>query len=200
MSRSRLVYIEASTGRRWDLPALGERLSRPGLEVEFRPIYGFDKSAAVQALCEEGAEALALVFLQECSVYFPGDRSAYQWAYAGWIDQLLAAGWKPVVVTTVPPAANMGAWQNLKNFVKARLLRRESQYEQVVAFNQWLRSLASQRQLPLLDLERVLRLSDHDRHLSPRFDSGDGIHVNAAAYAVLDSTMGEFLDRLLPGR
>jgi hypothetical protein len=188
-----IAYIEASTGSRWMLTELPQRLDWPDLTVEFHAVYDFDKSSAVREVIESETDSSRVVILQECSVYFPGDMASYRARYTRWIEELLESGRQPVVATTVPPAADMGTAQNFKNFIKARVLGRESQFEQVMAFNDWLRALAQERDLPIFDLEELLRSSTADRHLAPRFDVGDGIHLNAEAYRILDQTFGRLL-------
>lgn len=182
-------YVEASTGQRWDLGGLPARMNIPHLEIHFHPVYAFDKSPAIDRIEAELSPTRHWVILQECSVYFPGDLAAYQGRVERWVQDLEMAGARVAVATTVPPAADMGRVQNFKNFVKTRLLGRPSQARQVAEFNQWLRGLASERNMPLLDLEAVVRVSETDRHLNPAFDSGDGIHLNARAYELLDQRL-----------
>jgi hypothetical protein len=187
-------YVEASTASRWDLPGWAERRGSAGVEIHLHAIYDFDKTPAIQEILAEKVPGPRLVILQECSVYFPGDLEAYQAQFAGWVDRLETAGLRVAVATTVPPAADRGAVHALKTFVKTRLLGHPRQTTQVWAFNDWLRGFASSRGLPLLDLERLLRDSPDNRHLDPGFDGGDGIHVNPAAYALLDASLESFLE------
>ena len=49
--------------------------------------------------------------------------------------------------------------------------------------NVWLRELARQRQLLLLDLQPLL--SDRFQHRYPQYARPDGVHITAAGYAIL---------------
>lgn len=193
----RIVYIEASTGRRWQLEDLPRRLGDERFQVQFLPEYAFDKSAQVAAALAAPAGPPAAIVLQECSVYFPGPLAEYQRLFHRWVQDIRAAGVTPIVATVIPPARHRSWVQELKEFVKVTFLGREKQHEQVLAFNAWLRRLAQDEKLLLLDLELALRSSSSDAHLNSEFDVGDGIHVNAAAYAVLDRLLGQTLSPLL---
>lgn len=196
MSRSvRVVYIEASIGRRWQLEEFGRRVGDERFQVRHLAEYAFDKSARVAEALNDSAGRPDFVVLQECSVYFPGPLEEYQRLYAGWIARLRAAGVTPVVATSIPPARRRSVLEQAGEFVKSRLLGRPRRYEQIVAFNSGLRALARDEGLPLLDLEAALQAAPGDAHLAPRFDSGDGIHVNAAAYAVMDRALVDLLRR-----
>lgn len=192
MATTEIVYIEASTGNRWKLEEFPQRVGLDDYHIEFHALYQFDKSPALQEVLARGDKP-DVVVLQECSVYFPGPLDQYQARLHGWIEQLRAAGIQPVVATTVPPASSLGWWQDFKDFIKVRVLGRESQHAQVVAFNRWLRNLAESENLPLLDLEAATRVSDENRHLRPAFNAGDGIHLNQRAYQELDGLFRNFL-------
>jgi hypothetical protein len=111
-------------------------------------------------------------------------------------SSVCARGLRPVIATVVPPARSQGWWQGAKDFVKQRVLRRPSRFEQVVAFNDWLRALGAELAVPVLDLELLLRVSAEDRHMRPEYDAGDSIHLASVAYQRLDKDLLEFLDRL----
>jgi lysophospholipase L1-like esterase len=158
--------------------------------------YDFDKSKVVDQVLAAPPLPPAVVILQECSVYFPGDLPTYQRMYRAWVELLHARGLRPVIATIVPPARSRGWWQASKDFVKQRVLRRPSRFEQVVAFNDWLRALGAELAVPVLDLELLLRVSAADRHMRPEYDAGDGVHLTSRAYQQLDKDLLEFLDRL----
>lgn len=193
-----IVYIEASTVHNWKLDGFPARTRSDRYRFQVLREYEFDKSKLVEQVLAGGPPRPYAVIVQECSAYFPGDLAAYQQMYRGWISKLQALGLRPVIATVVPPAATRGRWQDAKDFVKVRLLGRPSQYDQVVAFNDWLRALGSELGVPVLDLERMLRVSAEDRHMRPEYNAGDGIHLAPAAYQRLDGDLLEFLDRLEP--
>jgi lysophospholipase L1-like esterase len=132
-----------------------------------------------------------VLVVQECAVYFPGPVDAYKTQYRDWIRQIKAAGIAPVIATTVPPARSQGWWEATKDFVKERILGREGQYDQIVQFNEWLRALARDEAVVLLDLEKTLRIDDRDRHMRDAYNAGDGIHLNESAYRELDRLLYE---------
>lgn len=189
-----VTYIEASIGQRWDLPKWPERVGKNDISIDFHPVYDFDKSAALK-------EALSVkrkpdvVVLQECSVYFPGDLVADQQKIQSWVIQIRAAGAQPILATTVPPAQSQGKWQDLKDSIKIYILGRESQYKQIMAFNDWLRIYTRQENIPLMDFEAALRIDPKNRHMNERFNVGDGIHINKQGYAILDRILLENLDQ-----
>lgn len=191
-----IVYIEASTVNNWKLDGIAARTGIERYRFEVLREYDFDKSKRVDQVLAGGPPHPGAVIVQECAVYFPGDLQAYQRMYRGWIEKLQTRGLRPVIATVVPPARSRGWWQDAKNFAKERLLGRPSQYEQVIAFNDWLRALGLELGIPVLDLERLLRVSAEDRHMRPEYNAGDGIHLAPVAYQRLDRDLLEFLDRL----
>jgi hypothetical protein len=197
MAESRHVaYIEASTVHLWKLDEFPARTRTERYRFLVLREYDFDKSKVVDQVLAGPPPLPDVVILQECSVYFPGDMPAYQRMYRGWIERLRARGLRPVIATVVPPARSQGWWQGAKDFVKQRVLRRPSRFEQVVAFNDWLRALGAELAVPVLDLELLLRVSAEDRHMRPEYDAGDSIHLASVAYQRLDKDLLEFLDRL----
>ncbi len=194
----RIVYIEASTVNLWKLDEFPTRTRNKRYRFEALPEYDFDKSKIVDHVLAGGTPRPDAVIVQECSVYFPGDMQAYQRMYRGWIENLQVSGLRPVIATVVPPARSRGWWQDAKDFVKERMLGRPSQYEQVLAFNVWLRLLGAELSVPIFDLESIVRTNDVDRHMRADYNEGDGIHLNGAAYERLDRALLDFLDRDIP--
>jgi hypothetical protein len=192
----RIVYIEASTVNNWKLDGFAARTGIERYRFEVLREYEFDKSKLVGQVLAGGSPRPDAVIVQECSTYFPGDMMAYQRLYRGWIENLQARGLRTVIATVVPPARSSGWWQSAKDFIKQRLLGRSSRLEQVVAFNEWLRALGAERKIPVLDLERLMRVSAENRHMRDEYNVGDGIHLSPAAYQQLDRDLAEFLDRL----
>jgi len=191
-----IVYIEASTVNRWKLDAFGARTGSERYRLQPLAEYAFDKSQLLKQVLAPGQRSPDAVILQECSVYFPGDLDAYKRQYRGWIADIRGHGLTPVIATVVPPAHRKGAASVAKGFIKERILGQPSRYEQVVAFNDWLRALGKELGVAVFDLERVLRISAEDRHMRAEYDEGDGVHVNRAAYDLLDRELQAFLDAI----
>ena len=72
-----------------------------------------------------------------------------------------------------------------------------SQLEGILQYNDWIREYAAQEGLPSLDLEAPLRTSQNDRSLRVDLHSGDGLHLNAQAYGLLDKIVIPTLDQAL---
>jgi len=192
-----IVYIEASTVNNWKLDGFAARTGIGRYRFEVLREYDFDKSRVV-AQAFAGASRPDVVIVQECSAYFPGDLEAYKHQYRDWIVDIRARGTQSVIATVVPPARSRGWWQDGKDFIKERVLGRPSQYEQVLAFNEWLRSLGVELSVPVFDLEPIVRMNEVDRHMRAEYDEGDGIHLNRVAYERLDRALLDFLDGLVP--
>lgn len=195
MAEKHIVYIEASTVNRWKLDGFATRTGTNRYRLEALREYDFDKSRLVKQVVEPGKRVPDAVILQECSVYFPGDLEAYKRQYRGWITDIRARG-LPVIATVVPPAHRKGWTEDTKDFIKERILGRPSQYQQVIAFNEWLRALGKEMGVAVFDLESLLRVSAEDRHMREEYNEGDGIHLNRAAYDLLDRELQGFLDKL----
>jgi hypothetical protein len=191
-----IVYIEASTVSRWKLGEFGKRVHDERFSIETMTVYDFDKTPRVKKALDERPSKPNAIIMQECSVYFPGDMQAYKQKYHSWIRQIKQTGVAPVIATTVPPAASQGFVEDVKDWIKVGLLGRDSQYAQVVQFNDWLRQLAKDENVVLFDLEKVTRKNDTDRHMREEFNAGDGIHLNAVAYRKLDSELLSLLKTL----
>lgn len=189
-----IVYIEASTGRAWNLDQFPKRTGLSHVAIQFIPVYDFDKAAAVaKALGASAPNKPSVVVIQECSAYFPGPLDEYKKMYRGWIQQIKSGGVTPVIATTVPPAAPNGFWQQTKESIKIHILGRQSQYEQIAQFNDWLRQEARQEGVMILDLEVALRRSATDRSMNDSYDAGDGTHLNGKAYQLLDGLFAQLV-------
>lgn len=191
-----IVYIEASTASRWKLGEFGKRVNDERFSIETMTLYEFDKTLRVNKAIHERPSKPNAIVMQECSVYFPGDMQDYKQKYHSWIRQIRQSGVTPVIATTVPPAASQGFVEDAKAWIKVRLLGRDSQYAQVIQFNEWLRQLAKDENVVLFDLEKITRKNDTDRHMREEYNAGDGIHLNAAAYNMLDNELLSLLKTL----
>lgn len=191
-----IVYIEASTVNRWKLKEFGKRVNDDQFQIEPVTLYDFDKTPRVNAALTQRPAKPDAIVMQECSVYFPGDMKSYKEKYQSWIHQIKQSGVTPVIATIVPPADSQGFVEDMKAFVKVKVLRQASQHQQITEFNDWLRELARNENVPLFDLEKYTRRSDTDRRMREEYNSGDGIHVNATAYSMLDKELLTFLRAL----
>lgn len=189
----RIAYIEASIGKKWNLDKLPQRVGDSSVQIDFFPLYEFDKSPVLDKILGKPEKKPDAIVLQQCSVYFPGPLSSYKKQYKSWLKRIEYAGIQPVIATTVPPAEDHGIVRKLKDFIKEKILGRDNRYRQVTDFNDWLRMLAKTEGFVLLDLEARLRINETDRHMQERFNSGDYVHLNDLAYIELDQVVSNWL-------
>jgi len=192
-----VVLIGASIGKSWNLAGLPERVDERRYSFEALQVWEYDKSEAVEetlmrparkfrltpsyfkGFFEPAPRPADLVILKECSSYFPGDKSAEQKQelFRRWVAEVQHKG-VPVVVATVAP------------ITRARAERDAPGKQQAIReFNDWVRTYAAAERIPLLDLEKALRADATERYLRDEFTSGDGSHLNRAAYDILDRVM-----------
>ena len=189
-----IVYIEASTAKAWKLDSFPERVKTNRYKVDLMRVYEFDKSGLVDKALDKKRSKPDAVVVQECAVYFPGDMEHYKIKYKGWVKQIKKSGSRPIIATVVPPAPKSGYMVQVKELIKIYILGRPKQYDQVIEFNDWLRQLATKENVSLLDLEKVVRVSEEDRHMKNEYDTGDGIHINRSAYNQLDEVFLKVLE------
>ena len=189
-----IALVGASIGQDWNLAGWPARVRTTGISAESFAVWQFDKTAAIDELLLRPKRPFKLtrtylkslfapappkadvVILKECSSYFPGKGAAQRAAFETWQQTLSAAGTKVVLATVVPVTAT-------------RARADAGKQEALTAFNDWVREYAAQKDLPVLDLDAALRSGAPGSNLKDEFTSGDGSHLNAAAYAVLDRTL-----------
>lgn len=204
-----VVLIGASIGKSWNLPELPRRASSNRYTFEALQVWDYDKSETVdetlmrparkfrfapsyfKALFQAAPRPADVVILKECSSYFPGDRDAelqrkkellQQWVHDVRMKKI------PVMLTTVAP------------ITRARAERDGAAKHQAIRlFNDWVRTYAAEQSIPLIDLEQALRADDRDRYLRDDLTSGDGSHLNRAAYEILDRVLIDALATMKDG-
>ena len=189
----KVVYIEASTGNRWKLQEFPQRTGLSNVQVEFHAIYDFDKTNVVNKILDETVSKPDIIIIQECAVYFPAELSKYEKMYERWMLQIKSSGITPVVATTIVPAQSQGLMQDIKDFIKVNLQGKDSQYDQIVLFNMWLRDWSQKNSVQVLDLAKALQIDETNFHMADKYNSGDGIHVNSIAYEYLDELLYKML-------
>lgn len=198
-----IVLLGASVGHDWNIESLPERLQQAGAvkgyRFEYVGEYAFDKTEALMKILQRKQNRPDAILIKECAAYFPGDLRQYQELMKGWIKECKKAGVIPIPTTVVPVVSskNKALKDRFKDFIKTLLGRptTATQLEGIVQYNDWLKEYAAQEGLTVLDLEAPLRVSQVDRSLRVDLHSGDGLHLNAKAYAMLDVTVGPALDR-----
>jgi len=189
-----LALVGASIGQDWRLAEWPARVNAKGFSAESFAVWQFDKTAAIDELLMRPKRKFRLtrtylrslfappppkadlVILKECSSYFPGDGEAQRAAFRAWEEKLSASGARVMLATVVP-------------VTQSRARQDAGKQEALSAFNAWVREYAAQKNLPVLDLDAAMRAGAPGSNLKDEYTSGDGSHLNRAAYAVLDRTL-----------
>ncbi len=187
-----VVLIGASIGNGWKFNELPDRLGLDGFKLEFVPVFdAFDKSPAIDDIINR-SELPDVVIIKECSVYFPGNMADYQDKIRQWAEQLAEKNIDVIFATSVPVSERTGLVSKVKGLIKG-VMGKPDKMKQLTAYNDWLRDVASQRDIDVLDLEAVLRVSDEVRYMDPKYDRGDHVHLNSDAYKTLDQVGKDLL-------
>jgi len=199
--RLHVALVGASIGQEWHVADWPARAHMPGVTAESLAVWQFDKTDAVDELLMRPKRRFRLtrtylkslfappprradvVILKECSSYFPGNFEAQRAAFQAWEEKLSAAGAKVVLATVVP-------------VTRKRSTLDAGKQEALTAFNAWVRELAARKNLAVLDLDAAVRNDAPGSNLKDEYTSGDGSHLNQAAYAVLDRTLRDTLCRM----
>lgn len=162
-----VIFVGASVTYAWRLPLVYENIST-------LTAYRFDKSPEIDEAIARRPDA---VVIKECAAYFPNDGIDRDLVEL-WVDRLKDSNIRPILATVLPVS-------------QAHAAQHPGRIEGIWAFNDWLRELARDRRIGLLDLERAVRISERDRHLRDDLHTGDGLHLKRRSYR-------EHLDHLLP--
>lgn len=193
----RIHLLGASIGREWDFPGLAARAALQAYRFEFTAHYAFDKSEALRAILAEPAGPPAAIVLKECAAWFPTDLSRCADLVRGWVERCREAGSVPIPATVVPVvldgsarAAAARLWRRLRGKVDPG-----RRLGALLEYNDWLLGFAEAERLAVLDLEAAVRIDESRRSLRPDLHSGDGLHLNRAAYGILDRLVAPTLAR-----
>ena len=198
-----VLLLGASVGQDWKIESLPERLKPAAAAKDYRfeyvGEYAFDKTEALMKILQRKENKPDAIIIKECAAYYPGDLRQYQELMKGWVKACKNAGVVPVPTTVVPVVSskNKTIKERVKDFIKSILGRPtpSSQLEGISQYNDWIRQYTSQEGLTVLELEAPLRTSQEDRSLRIDLHSGDGLHLNAKAYEILDGIVIPTLDR-----
>lgn len=194
-----VLLLGASVGKAWEIEGLSRRLGLKDYRFEYVGKYDFDKTDALKAILARKENRPDAVFIKECAAYFPGDLDKYKKLIEGWVKECRSAGVTPIPTTVVPVIRDESLKTRTKDFIK-RLIGRppsDARLTGILAYNDWIKSYAVKEGLVVLDLEAPLRVSGSDRSLRKDLHSGDGLHLNAKAYALLDPIVPPVLSKAL---
>jgi hypothetical protein len=194
MAGKRIILVGASVGKSWKLQEYPQRMNNSSVSFESIAVYQFDKSEAIEEILmrpkrkfrltrtylkgffEPAPQLPQAIIIKECSSYFPEDLPMYKQLVQGWVKRIRAANIEPILATAVP-------------VTRERAGQVQGKIEGIREYNDWVREYAKSEKLLLIDLEAAVRNSDRARYLRDDLTSGDGTHLNAKAYEVLDKLM-----------
>jgi hypothetical protein len=203
--KRRILLLGASVGYEWDLPGWPKRMNDERFIIEMKPEYSFDKRNALEEILLRPKRKFRLtrtylkgffqpalrkpdvIILKECAAYFPGDLEKYKDIIQQMVKRCEDSNIKPVLATVVP-------------VTEEHSLKKPGRLEAILSYNDWIKSYAQKAGLVLIDLESSLRVSEKNRSLRPELTDGDGLHLNRAAYDILDKTFLESLKSIFPER
>lgn len=194
--KKHVLLVGASVGQGWQLSGLPARKNIENYTFESVAAWQFDKTDAVDEILIRPRRKFRLsrsyfkgffkpspvrpdlVIIKECAAYFPGDFEVYKGLTIKWINQIRAAK-IDVMLATVAPVT------------KEREQKQKGKIEGINKYNEWLRTYAQQEGIPLLDIAATLRSDAERGYLREGLTSGDGLHLNSQAYALLDNLLFE---------
>lgn len=179
-----VVLVGASVGKAWKFPQLTQRHDvGKDVVLSYRCKYDFDKSIELNNLLNAPFPVYAII-IKECSAYFPRDLNASENQIKAWVNQIRSHSIIPVLATVVPVTME-------------RDNSSPGKFKSLIKFNDFIRDYAAREDLPLLDLEAALRISDTDRHLREYYAQPDGTHLVPKAYnAALDKIAVQLIRQL----
>jgi len=204
--KQHILLIGASVGGAWKISSLPERIDIDGYVFEY--VHGgsqFDKSEKLKEVLARQENKPDRIILKECAAYFPGDLELFKKWMERWIAECREAGVEPIPATVVP-VTKLHAY---KIFFGYPLLKRKNPLQfgwpfqqkrqrSILQYNDWVREMAAEQGLALLDLETALRYSGKNRYLRADLARMDGLHLKSTAYPLLDRIVIPTLDKVRP--
>jgi hypothetical protein len=197
-----IILLGASVGKAWNINGLPDRSKNQKYSFEYVGLYRFDKSSALQEILARRENKPAAVILKECAAYIPNEVTFEQAKSLmnRWIDQCQRVGVIPIPATVTPVTHSLDEKFKTKNPAK-RLVKRvlgismKTKMEAIIEYNDWVKAYSKEKGLIVLDLETPLRTSSDGRFLREDLTKGDGLHLNAEAYRLLDGIVIPTLEK-----
>lgn len=163
------VLVGASIGQKWNFPKLPDRVNLgKDIILGSRIMWDFDKSSKIEALTALSVPITGVI-IKECAAYFPRELGPSLQQIIKWVEKLRFNNITPILATVVP-------------VTKEHDKQNPGKFDSILAFNNSIRSYALKENLPVLDLEKALRISKNDRHLKNEYAVPDGVHLVKKAY------------------
>jgi hypothetical protein len=183
LENASIVFVCASVGSAWNI---NEHF--PDLSINVYDEYQFDKGHVIRNILENDEPDIMII--KECAAYFPPEEmgtsmEAYRDLVRDWVNLCRGSSVIPILTTVVPiDQDNPSNW--------------EGQLVSILEYNDWVKDYCRNEDISVLDLEAALRVSEGNRALDPKYDSGDGLHPNDLAYTEeLDHILIPALERAL---
>lgn len=175
----RIIVVGASISRTWDLRNLHNRFPQNNVTAGVRVKYEFDKEEVIQRIIGMRTKPHS-VFIKECADYFPRDVDKSIEDISRWSSLLKNAGIVPVIMTTIP-------------VTKDHSDNHQGKLQSINNFNHKLLEFCHQNDIKCLDAQELLKDATDLNALDPRYAEKDGLHLNAAAYQILDKSLVDLI-------
>jgi hypothetical protein len=176
-----VVLVGASVGKSWNLPELSERVKDRKVWYGYRGRYAFDKTAVLEKLISSQLKPDAVI-IKECAAYFPRNVAGSVSAVKEWAQVLANAGIQPILATVVPVTESHDAE------------RKVPRMESINMYNDAIRSLCTEKDFLVLDLQKILSDDKNKGYLNDSYAMSDGLHLKEDAYrSVLDNFMVDII-------
>jgi lysophospholipase L1-like esterase len=196
-----IVVIGASYARGWrpEGPVAGYRIVNKGVDGQqsFEMLARFNSDVV-------GLKPDAVIIWGFINDIFRNDRDRIGATLARTKESVLAmvdasrkAHIVPILATEVtirPKRSWLEPFQTMIGSMLGKTSYQDYINQHVLETNRWIRELAAQEKLPLLDLEMLLSDQSHMRR--KEFASDDGSHISPAGYNALHAYVEESLKRL----
>jgi len=171
-----IILIGASVGSGWNYDRITDRIQLlENMVFGFRPHYFFDKGLVVRSIINLPLPVYSVI-IKECSAYFPRNTDDSIMLVRKWVAQLKKKKILPVLATVVPVTEKQDRLSPGK-------------LESLLRYNDALKQFAVSQKIPILDLEKTLRVSAENRHLRQEYAQHDGTHLTPPGYSALDAMM-----------
>jgi len=189
-----IVLLGASIGKAWNIEELPSRVGDRRYRFEFVGVYSPDKWPALAGLLARRENKPAAIIIKECASYFPGNLGKLRELVPAWVGACRKANVEPILATAVPVVSSYPLRIFLLTLRHGRFEFPRRAFDEIIAYNDWVRSFAHEKGLAVLDLEAAVRSSASDRHLKSSYARRDGLHLNERGYRALDAIVIPALD------
>jgi hypothetical protein len=166
ISNKKILLLGASIGQYW---YINEYFNF----IESLAVYRFNKTDALKEYLDSQGlqEKPDAVILKECAAFIHSDSEEfsnkfmnYKKIYKDMIQIVRKNNILPIAATVCP------------------VVYKGNHLDNILKFNDWMRVYAENNELPIIDIEKAVRISVNDRRLREEISQKDGLHLNRKAY------------------